>query len=248
MKDPVRTEWLDSIDSTNNEALRRLSSLDSFSVLAAREQTAGRGQRGNRWLAAPGENLTFSLVFRPAAPLAAVDGFLVSQAASAAVCAYLLRGGIDARIKWPNDIYVHRRKICGMLIENSLEGDRIAACVIGIGINVNQRVFAPELVNPVSMTLLTGRTYRVEAELPSVCSLLAEALSLLETEAGREAVRAQYLERLYLKGVFADFVRCSDARTFPARIVGVDVGGRLLLENTKGERESFAFKEISYII
>jgi BirA family biotin operon repressor/biotin-[acetyl-CoA-carboxylase] ligase len=75
MKESVRILWFETLDSTNNEAQRRLDDLDNLSVLAAREQTAGRGQRGNRWHAAPGENLTFSLVFKPGFPLPAAEAF-----------------------------------------------------------------------------------------------------------------------------------------------------------------------------
>ncbi len=248
MKESVRTEWFETLDSTNNEALRRIDKLDSLSVIAARTQTAGRGQRGNRWLASPGENLTFSLVFKPEGGIPAADGFLIGQAASVAVRRYLDGQGIPVRIKWPNDIYLRNRKICGMLIENGLDGDRIRSSVIGIGINMNQRLFPPELVNPVSMTLATGRTYDTGRELEEVCRFLTGALDLLSSEAGRSSLLREYGESLYRAGVFADYVRCADGSVFTARIIGTGPDGRLLVENKKGERESFAFKEISYII
>lgn len=130
--------WLDTIDSTNSEALRRLPELPSGTVLAAREQTAGRGQRGNTWFSQPGKNLTFSLVLKNL-PLTASQAIRLNFLFSVAVADFLQARGVEAAIKWPNDIYVGGRKICGMLIENTLgPGGKLAASVVGLGLNINQ--------------------------------------------------------------------------------------------------------------
>lgn len=248
MKESARILWFETLDSTNNEALRRLERLDNLSVLAAREQTAGRGQRGNRWHAAPGENLTFSLVFKPGFPLPAAAAFGISRAAALAVRDYLEHRSVEARIKWPNDIYVRNRKICGMLVENTLREGLVQASVIGIGLNVNQRSFLPELVNPVSMSLVTGETYASEAELETLCGFLASALDALADPSGTAEQARRYRASLYRLDERHEYVRCADGVRFQARIRDVDESGRLLLENEKGERESFAFKEISFVI
>lgn len=248
MKESARILWFESLDSTNDEALRRLAQLDNLSVLAAREQTAGRGQRGNRWHAAPGENLTFSLVYKPGFPLPATAAFGISRAAALAVRDYLEHRSVEARIKWPNDIYVRNRKICGMLVENSLRDGLVRASVIGIGLNVNQRAFLPELVNPVSMSLVTGETYAPEAELETLCGFLASALDALADPSGTAEQARRYRASLYRLDERHEYVRCADGVRFQARIRDVDENGRLLLENEKGERESFAFKEISFVI
>ena len=248
MKESARILWFETLDSTNNEALRRLERLDNLSVLAAREQTAGRGQRGNRWHAAPGENLTFSLVFKPGFPLTAAAAFGISRAAALAVRDYLEHRSVEARIKWPNDIYVRNRKICGILVENTLREGLVQASVIGIGLNVNQRSFLPELVNPVSMSLVTGETYAPEAELETLCGFLASALDALADPSGTAEQARRYRASLYRLDERHEYVRCADGVRFQARIRDVDESGRLLLENEKGERESFAFKEISFVI
>lgn len=248
MKESARILWFETLDSTNNEALRRLERLDNLSVLAARKQTAGRGQRGNRWHAAPGENLTFSLVFKPGFPLPAAAAFGISRAAALAVRDYLEHRSVEARIKWPNDIYVRNRKICGMLVENTLREGLVQASVIGIGLNVNQRSFLPELVNPVSMSLVTGETYAPEAELETLCGFLASALDALADPSGTAEQARRYRASLYRLDERHEYVRCADGARFQARIRDVDESGRLLLENEKGERESFAFKEISFVI
>lgn len=144
--------WLESVDSTNEEAKRHISDIDNLSVLSALEQTAGRGQRGNKWTSNTGENLMFSIVLKDP-KISARDQFVLNEIASLAVVDFLSMHGISARIKWPNDIYVGLQKICGILIENSLHGTAISSSIIGIGLNINQRNFNVNLPNPTSMVL-----------------------------------------------------------------------------------------------
>ena len=112
--------WVESSKSTNSELRRRIDSLDNLSVIAAAEQTAGRGQGDHSWFSSPRTNLTFSMLLRfgPGFPvtLGASEAVTVTHIAALAVRDYLLTKGIDSRIKWPNDIWVGDRKICGMLI------------------------------------------------------------------------------------------------------------------------------------
>ena len=148
--------WLDSVDSTNNEVKRNVDVLGNFSVIAAREQTAGRGQRGNVWLTEPGMNLTFSIVIKYEqlqVKMKAVDQFEISEMTALSVIDLLAEYGIEARIKLPNDIYVGDRKVCGILIEHSLQGEHLSHSIIGVGLNVNQLIFDPSLPNPTSMQL-----------------------------------------------------------------------------------------------
>ena len=156
--------WLESVDSTNEECRRHISDIDNLSVVAALSQTSGKGQRGNSWISAPGENLTFSVVLKfPSSvsagepePVKAYDQFVLSEIAALAVVDLLAEHGIQAKIKWPNDIYVGEKKICGILIENTLQGEWIQHSIIGIGLNVNQRNFDATLPNPTSMVLCNG--------------------------------------------------------------------------------------------
>ena len=158
--------WLESVDSTNEECRRRISEIDNLSVVAALSQTSGRGQRGNVWLSEAGKNLTFSIVLKfPATdikselePMLAYDQFVLSEITSLSIVDLLAEHRIEAKIKWPNDIYVGDKKICGMLIENSLRGEWIQHSIIGIGLNVNQRNFDVSLPNPTSMVLCNGIT------------------------------------------------------------------------------------------
>lgn len=149
--------WLERVDSTNDEARRHISEIDNLSVVSALEQTKGRGQHGNTWLSMPGENLTFSLIVKDFR-IKANEQSAISQATALSLTKLLGRYGIEARIKWPNDIYAGDNKICGILIENSLKGMEIDWSIIGIGLNVNQTSFPEDLPNPTSMRLCTGNS------------------------------------------------------------------------------------------
>lgn len=236
----MKTLWLDTIDSTNSEALRRLPDLPSCTVLAAREQTAGRGQRGNTWFSEPGKNLTFSIVlkFGPGA-VSARDAHYLNCLASLSVVSLLDSFGIRSQIKWPNDIYVGNKKICGVLIENKLEGQRIKDCVIGIGLDVNQTVFKSDAPNPVSIKLLTGHDTDRE-------QLLNTFLTELQQAFVNKTIQRDYHNRLYRRQGRHPYM-AGDKR-FEASIVGVNDDGRLMLENEQGIAHLFAFKEVSFII
>ncbi len=154
--------WLETADSTNSEAGRRISDIDNLSVIAAIEQTAGRGQGDHTWLSAPGENLLFSIVLKfGEGRLHAKDSFKISEATSISMVRFLFSHGIDSWIKPPNDIYVGDRKICGTLIENSIIGTWVKSSIIGIGLNINQRNFDVSLPNPTSMSLETEKAYDI---------------------------------------------------------------------------------------
>ena len=166
MKSNYDIIWSECVDSTNEEAKRRLSSLDNLSVLSVLSQTKGRGHEGNVWLSEPGANLLFSIVLKfegedirdsqrrlQVSSVNAYDQFVISQIASISVVDLLAAHEIQARIKWPNDIYVDDKKICGILIENTVKGKWLSSSIIGIGLNVNQRNFDVNLPNPTSMSL-----------------------------------------------------------------------------------------------
>ena len=193
--------WLDTVESTNDEARRALDGLDNLSVIAARCQTAGRGQGDHYWHSLPGENLTFTVVLKFGgeylAPLLARDVLLITETVTLALRRYLLAKGVKARIKWPNDIYVGDLKICGILIENILRGDEVGASIVGIGLNLNQTAFPSDLPNPVSLSLLTGRRYNPEKELVRFVRILSECAEKTNTAVGR-----RYLDRIFNKYMF----------------------------------------------
>ena len=195
MDDKAGIIWLKLTDSTNDEARRRLDVLDNLSVVAARTQTSGRGQGDHTWTSESGQNLTFTFIlkFPPCAPLAAVDILLITQTVTRAIREYLLSKGVEARIKWPNDIYVGDKKICGILIENILGGKQVAASMVGIGLNLNQLHFPADLPTHVSLRQVTGRRYDLRKELILLRKELEKSASLLDSQEGRTEL-AQYFD------------------------------------------------------
>ena len=126
-----------SIDSTNKYALEKADTLENYSVICARTQSAGKGRKGRKWISTDGENLYFSLLIRnPAVEVTEISG--IPQLMALSVYKTLLKAGIlDCWIKWPNDVFVDDRKICGILCESRFKGSKIDALVIGVGVNVN---------------------------------------------------------------------------------------------------------------
>lgn len=253
----MRIEKFDSLESTNKycEALD-LGKVEDFTCYWALEQTAGIGQRGNHWESAPGENLTFSLVLHPSF-LPADRQFKLTQALSLAIRDLLstIHYPLPTHIKWPNDIYVGGKKICGTLVSTRLVGTQIASAVCGIGLNVNQTVFPDWVPNPTSLSLLTGKNYDLEP-------LLRQLLACIETRynelrSGRDFGR-EYLDCLLNLGVEADYIIYSGVQILPtthyplpakvkATITGVDPHGRLLLTTADGRSLSCGMKEIAFL-
>ncbi len=170
--------WFDTVESTNDVAGREISFIDNLSVVAAREQTHGRGQGDHKWLSPRGENLTFSVVLKfKDGELHAKDSFRISEHTAASIVEFLSCHGIEAWIKPPNDIYVGDRKICGTLIENKFKGSWVVSSIIGIGLNINQRNFDVTLPNPTSMVLETKKeAYDLTACLIGFMDILQKAI------------------------------------------------------------------------
>ena len=254
MADSIR--WFDTVDSTNTQLMNDKDSLPDRSVYAALFQTAGRGQKGNRWESRAGENLTFSILLKPAC-IAVSEQFILSQIVALGLLDYLAGEDVTATIKWPNDIYVGDRKICGTLIENTLADGKIAASIAGIGLNMNQREFDPSLPNPTSLTLQTGKSYDVKEELPRLLSCCFRYYDQLDSDYARNGFDAAYLARLYRRGAwhFFEEMPSSDIPTehrsglrIEARILGIDTKARLLLEHRDGTLRAYGFKEIKYVL
>ncbi len=170
--------WFDTLDSTNDEARRRISEIDNLSVIATYVQTSGRGQGAHTWTSPHGENLLFSVVLKfGEGELPAGDVAKISIHTSNSIVRFLAGHGIEAWIKPPNDVYVGRNKICGTLIENSLKGSWVSHSIIGIGLNINQKNFDVSLPNPTSMVLETEKeAYDLAACLEEFMTIFSRAL------------------------------------------------------------------------
>lgn len=244
----MKIEKFDTLPSTNQYCeLLNLSETEEFTVIVARTQTAGIGQRGNHWEAAPGKNLTFSLVMKPTwLPIA--DQYQLTKAVSLGIADYLMpliaEGERRVRIKWPNDIYVDERKICGILITHRIAGGQIVASVVGIGLNVNQIDFLEWVPNPTSLGLLTGQEWPLDETLEKMLDCIAHRYSeLRDNPIG--TFDEPYLNLLLRRGVEAQYGY--QGQTITATLLDVNRYGHLQLVTDKGERLSCQLKEIQFL-
>lgn len=252
MKAEIPITWFDSIDSTNSEARRRLPVNAKMSVYAAKFQTAGRGQRGNKWSSAAGQNLTFSVLLNfthPQMPdLPVRNQFLLSIVASLSVSDLLRKLNIRNTIKWPNDIYIGRRKVCGMLIENIVGNAGLEHSIIGIGLNLNQTEFPPELVNPTSVLVCSGLKTIPEDVLDDFLDIFSGYMPYLSDIEGINEIRNKYVSRLFGLGVSREYHDCLRNVDFTGTIKGISEEGLLLMEMPDKTVTNYSFKEVSYII
>ena len=234
--------------STNTYLSRLAATLPGGTVIYTPCQTAGRGQKGNSWESEDDKNLTFSMLLkRP--PVKARDQFCLSEAAAMAVVdALTAQAGETFTVKWPNDVYWQDKKICGMLIENSLDGADIATSIIGIGINVNQERFLSDAPNPVSLKGITGRDYDLETLLRQVCSRIGQQVDSLHDDHARQSLHQRYMAALYRNDGRQHPFEDATGHRFMATVTGIAPDGTLTLRHQDGTTRDFLFKEVRHII
>ncbi|MBU0763638.1 MAG: biotin--[acetyl-CoA-carboxylase] ligase [Bacteroidetes bacterium] len=236
---------LDTADSTNTY-LRDLSGnreIPEGTLVRADYQTQGRGHGKNFWESEQGKNLTFSFLLKPDF-MEPSEQFLISKIVSLALSEFFSQYTSGIKIKWPNDICTGSGKVAGILIENTLQGNNISKCIVGIGMNINQTEFLSDAPNPVSLKMLTGRIHNPDECLEEICRILEKWYVVLRSGRRRE-IDNKYLESLYLLDEFAQYE--ADNNSFAAKIKGVDEFGRLCLEKTDGCMKVFGFHEVRFL-
>jgi len=233
---------LSEVDSTNNYTAKAFlnKEIGAGAVILADNQSSGKGQRGNVWLANSGENLLISFLFCPD-NLSVYQQSALTWATSLAVWTTLDYFNIAAQIKWPNDVLVNGKKIAGILIENSLSQQRIERSIIGIGLNVNQNHF--ENLPATSMCRERNSTFERTVVLNSLVERMNQFFSEIEKYNFSE-LKKRYLEQLYLlrePHTFED-----ENGIFQGEILGVSDEG-LLLVNRAGRMVSYGVKEIKLV-
>jgi BirA family biotin operon repressor/biotin-[acetyl-CoA-carboxylase] ligase len=235
------------VDSTNSFLKKLLSNstpVPEGTVIMAEEQYAGRGQQQNTWHAEPGKNLTFSLLLKPHF-LAPNQQFDLNRAASLGVydALYPLVGD-KLKIKWPNDIYYGDQKLGGMLIENTIQGDKLKDSIVGIGININQEDFPEGASNATSVKQILQKDYDLTLILSEICKHIE--VYYLKLRAGQtEFVRNAYLARLYWLNEERSFE--SNNRVFNGIVKNVLPEGLLVIEDINGQQLEFNLKELKFL-
>ncbi len=235
---------IDRLESTQSylTELSNKTELQEGIVINALSQFKGVGQFENKWESESGKNLTFSLLLKPRF-LNPASQFLLTQVLSLAISDYLLtQTDKPVSIKWPNDIYIGKKKICGILVKNQLLGTTFENSFCGIGLNVNQEIFPP-LPNPTSLFLETGKYFDLNEVLKAVLESINLRYNQLK-EGKIETLERDYMKRLLYKDVFAAYIY--KGVDIEARIYDVNEYGHLLLKDREGNDICCELKEISF--
>lgn len=238
---------LPETESTNSYAisLLALQRPEEGCVITTDHQTKGKGTDTNSWESEKGKNLTFSLILYPT--FAADQQFVLNKAISLGICDFLKSELLDhnVTIKWPNDIYIGNKKACGILIQNSVMGNRLDYVIAGIGINVNQTIFLSEAPNPVSLKMATGKDYNLDELLPKLIEFIFKRYSQVKPETNLK-IETDYQKALYRLFEWHTYiVKGSEVN---ARITGTNNSGQLLLETQTEEILACDLKEVKFII
>jgi len=223
-------QWHDELPSTNTtlaDWLREGRDLPDGFVLAARAQTAGRGRYERRWLAQPGRNLTFSVLLRSETPQMRLLSLPI--AAALGVAEYLEALGLVAQTKWPNDVLVGGRKICGILAERS------AGVVLGIGLNVNMDLADAAAIDrpATSLQIETGEARETDEVLVALLLHLEAWIGAWEN-GGFASLREAWEARCVNMGQYIEIGEGADRRT--GVVLGFGEAGQLLLREDDGVR------------
>jgi len=237
---------VDQVGSTNNYATDQVreNEVEEGTVFLAVSQSAGRGHLANKWESEPGKNLTFSIYIRPKF-LPVEKSYLLSKVVCLGLDRYLSNFVDQVRIKWPNDIYVGDRKICGILIENGIMRGEICQSIIGIGLNMNQRRFVSDAPNPVSLSQLTGDQYELKEEIKKLLAQIDYYYQYL-VEGHFDEINRLFVSKLYRLNEWHQFQ--DEKKKYRGKIVGVNGTGQLQIQEEDGNVNAYHFKEVSYLI
>lgn len=216
---------------------------EEFTVVYADRQTAGRGQIGNHWESNSKENILASFYLNPS--ISAKKQFFINLFFSLAVRKMISKYVHGVKIKWPNDIYAHNKKIAGILIEHSVMGNMITQTIAGVGINVNQISFSSLLPNPTSIKLESGHENGRITLLKELAIVAKTYYELLKNEQYDLLLKEYYWHLFRMNEVHPFIVR---GERFEAKMVGVDEYGQLVLLRKDGEKFACGFKEVKWIV
>jgi BirA family biotin operon repressor/biotin-[acetyl-CoA-carboxylase] ligase len=244
--DKIKIIYAAEVDSTNLHASALLSGGDinpPFTIYTG-FQKKGRGQGENLWCSERNRNLLCSICIEPGA-LNAAQSFCLSKIAALSVHSLLDSKFSGVEIKWPNDILLNRRKIAGILIDNTFQGDMVMRSILGIGLNVNQIQFPDFNTRAISMKMESDSDFNIVAVLKELIEHFSKWYSLLES-GKTEAIESAYLSHLYLYQQTSNFIIDGNV-IVKGNIKKIMDDGRMLFEDESGKESFYGFKEIAFI-
>lgn len=230
-----------SLGSTNDH-LKSMADAPEFTVVTASVQTAGRGRRDRSWHSASDDGLYLSLLLRPSMHASEIS--LISLLSAVAVAETLIEcGAPQVDIKWPNDLLIGERKACGILIEGASSGAGQQRLIVGIGINLNQREFPPEIrETATSLALALDRSVEVAEVRDLLLARLARWYEVWRSGGTRE-ILSRYAElSSYVEGRPVRVL--TDGAEIEGVTAGITASGALLLRTTNGERRTIIAGEV----
>ncbi len=238
---------LDKINSTNDFASTLLSKdkQPEGTIVLTEYQTNGKGQGSNIWYSSKGENILMSLILYPEF-LDVSKQFYLSEMVTLSIIKMIEENlNLECKIKWPNDIFLNNKKIGGVLIKNSIKGQKIKNSVIGIGLNVNQKKFSKELPNAGSLAIESGKELDKQELFYALLKNLDEYYIRLKNK-GFDKIKQEFV--LKLLG-YNSVLKCQskDGERFNAKIETVKETGEIVL-NVNNELRSFMHGQIRFII
>lgn len=242
---PFSILHLPATDSTNLHLKRLMQSGEAKHGLLIRSdfQTGGRGYAGNGWESEAGKNLLFSF-YVEFNHFPAEQQFLLSQGISLSICRTLSAYSAGFKVKWPNDVYYHQKKIGGILIENQISGALLKSSLIGVGINILQEKFISTAPNPISLKQILIYNPDIELIFNDLLQNFSDCFGKLEA-GNHEQIREEYLQKLYRINEWHPMR--IDKRIETLSITGVNAYGMLQLRDKSGKLLEAGFKEVAFM-
>lgn len=236
--------YLEEVDSTNEEA-KRLAAKGAVhgTVVAADMQSKGKGRRGRSWDSPKGDSIYMSILLRPKIEAVHASMLTLVTALSAAEAVEEIIQE-PCHIKWPNDLVLHDRKICGILTEMSADMEGIRYVIIGIGINVNQETFPDQIASmATSLKMETGTQISRAALMASVLKCFEKNYEIFMKQTSLAPFMEAYNKRLINIGRQVKLIRQNGEVIRTSR--GIDAEGALIVCDEDGQTEKVISGEVS---
>jgi BirA family biotin operon repressor/biotin-[acetyl-CoA-carboxylase] ligase len=245
--DQYNIVWLPSCHSTNTFALEfcKNNDISDIAIIATQDQTNGRGQRGNLWISEPNKNLTFSIIV-PHTIATIFTMFQWNMISSIVVYLFIkeIASDVNIKIKWPNDIFVNKKKMGGLLIESLSNQGVIKKIVIGIGLNINQTNFG--YLNATSLGLETNLSFDLKSILVKFKDIFYETVIQYAKKKNQD-LQNDYENLLLYFNTNTTFKNLSNDTLFTGCIEGVDTEGKLKIR-VDNQTQLFDKQQIKLIL
>lgn len=235
--------FFESTDSTNTQALNwLLEGAPEYALVMADNQTAGRGRNLRKWVTTPGSSIAVSIILHPTNPEIMKLGLFSLLAGFSVYQVFKESFNIDARIKWPNDVLIDKKKAAGILAESSWEGKELRGIVVGIGINLLMPSIPPAdgLLFPATC-VQAHHNGLIQAE-KTLASIIQTFINLRKTMLSNTFIR-QYEEKLaYRNETIA--LDMGNGRIISGQLLGVDAYGNARIQNLDGNEQIYPIGDI----